>query len=300
MYVFNIKDADKWHFKKMKKTFPVIYFALTVLTIAGCKDGKTGGESDADSNDDDIAVADTMAYAGDTLHLFEEQEPPPAVDELFDDFFFNFADDRKFQNQRVSFPLPLEEDGATTSLGKAEWDDLGNFDSPDVFAVVYERDQDLELQKDTTINSVSVDKINLRGEHLQKYSFNRVGGKWMLTKMEKESLSQHPNGEFFEFYARFITDSLTQVSSLKSPLKLVLTPQGDDDMQIEELTPEDWTNMRADLPLPEDIIMSIDYGQSCLSQNRKILLVEGISNGFYMKFKFDKGPDGWKLNEIEY
>jgi hypothetical protein len=58
--------------------------------------------------------------------------------------------------------------------------------------------------------------------------------------------------------------------------------------------------MRQSLPLPTDAIVNVNYGQASISQNRKILMLQGLGNGMQMKFKFNKQDDGWKLMEIEY
>ena len=51
--------------------------------------------------------------------------------------------------------------------------------------------------------------------------------------------------------------------------------------------------------MPEGVMTNINYGQPSISQNRKILLVEGMSNGLYVKYKFDRTNGQWHLYEIE-
>jgi hypothetical protein len=63
---------------------------------------------------------------------------------------------------------------------------------------------------------------------------------------------------------------------------------------------DEWFEMRESLPLPKDALVNVDYGQASISQNMKILLLQGLSNGMQMKFKFNKVGDDWKLMEIEY
>ena len=58
---------------------------------------------------DSVAVSDTIdTVPEDTLvTMIEEQPMPKAADELFDDFFFNFAGNKKLQRKRIVFPLPV-------------------------------------------------------------------------------------------------------------------------------------------------------------------------------------------------
>lgn len=277
-----------------------ILSSLLVASVAfsSCKEGKVSGIFSSDENEYEDSVE---VFVGDTLHLFEEEEPPVAVDELFDDFFFSFASDSRFQNQRISFPLSCKDGDDVISLSRDDWRQFNSFDTQDFFSVIYEREHDLELQKDTSINNVSVEWVYLQDDYVERFNFNRINGKWTLTDMEKDQFRILPNGDFLDFYSQFIADSVYQRNALCLPLKLVLTPQGDDEEeQVESLDADEWFAMKSDLPFPEDMLINIDYGQSCISQNRKTLLMEGVSNGLQMKFMFNKQGSDWKLVQIEY
>lgn len=280
----------------MEKIF--LSLLLTIVAFSSCKEGKGVGIFSSGDEEEEDSIE---AFAGDTLHLFEDEEPPEAVDELFDDFFFNFASDVRFQNQRIAFPLSCKDGEEVMKLSRDDWKQLNSFDSQDFFSVIYEREHDLELQKDTSVNSVSVEWVYLQEDYVERFNFKRVSGKWTLTDIEKDQFSCLPNGDFLDFYSQFIADSAYQRNALSQPLKLVLTPQSDDEEeQVEHLSVDDWFAMKSDLPFPEDMLVNIDYGQTCISQNRKTLLMEGVSNGLQMKFRFDKVGNGWKLIQIEY
>lgn len=274
-----------------------------VLVLAGvlvsCKDSKMQNAFATDDEQEDDSVE---AYVGDTLHLFaEEEEPPATVDELFDDFFYSFVDDARFQRQRIAFPLPCKEDEEETRLTGEEWQQFDRFDAQEFYSFIYEREQDVELQKDTAMQSVDVEWISLRDNRVEQFDFNRVGGKWTLTEVRKVPREKLPNGDFLTFYAQFVNDSTFQRESLAEPVRLILTSEdGEEENQEEELAADDWFNMKGDLPLPTDALICIDYGQACISQNRKTLMMQGLSNGLQMKFRFNKDGDDWKLIEIEY
>lgn len=273
---------------------PVVVACL----LASCKEGKM---QNVFSQDEEAEEDSLEAFMGDTLHLFEEDAPPVSVDELFVDFFYSFADDARFQNQRISFPLSCKDGNEEMKLTRDDWMAYNRFTTQNIYSVIYEREHDLDLQKDTTVSSVGVEWIYLQEDYVEKFNFNRINGKWTLTDIEKELCSNLPNSNFLEFYAHFVSDSTFQRSSLATPVKLVLTSDEDENEATEEyLSADDWFNMRHDLPLSSESLVNIDYGQACISQNRKTLLMEGVSNGLQMKLKFDKRSDGWKLIEIEY
>ena len=280
----------------MKKGL-AIAVAMTGLLMS-CKDQKMTNAFDTESDAGEDSVE---TFVGDTLHLFEEEEPPVTVDELFDDFFYNFMDDARFQGQRIAYPLPYREGEVREKLTEKEWEHYDHFKNQDVLSVLYEREQDYALSKDTSMQHVGVEWIGLKTDEVERFHFNRVNGKWMLTEIDKTRRGNVPNGNFLDFYARFIADSVYQRESLGESLKVILTSDdGEEEPQEEHLNADEWFEMRNSLPLPTEELINVDYGQACISQNKKTLLLQGVSNGMQIKFKFNKMSDGWKLLEIEY
>ena len=275
-----------------------LVIAVALGCLLSCKDSKM---TNAFDNEDEMEEDSIEAFVGDTLHLFEEEEPPAAVDELFDDFFYNFIDDARFQGQRIAYPLPCKEGDESEKLTKQDWAQYDHFKNQEVLSVLYEREQDYALSKDTSMQHVGVEWIQLKDDDVERFQFNRVGGKWMLTEIDKKKRGNMPNEDFLNFYAKFMADTVFQSKSLAEPLKVILTSDdGEEEPQEEFLTVEEWFEMRHSLPLPTEEIVNVDYGQACISQNKKTLLLQGISNGMQMKFKFNKDGDDWKLMEIEY
>ena len=275
-----------------------LVIAVALGCLLSCKDSKM---TNAFDNDDEMEEDSIEAFVGDTLHLFEEEEPPAAVDELFDDFFYNFIDDARFQGQRIAYPLPCKEGDESEKLTKQDWAQYDHFKNQEVLSVLYEREQDYALSKDTSMQHVGVEWVQLKDDDVERFQFHRVGGKWMLTEIDKKKRGNMPNGDFLNFYAKFMADTVFQGKSLAEPLKVILTSDdGEEEPQEEFLTVEEWFEMRHSLPLPTEEIVNVDYGQACISQNKKTLLLQGISNGMQMKFKFNKDGDDWKLMEIEY
>ena len=277
----------------------LVLTAMAAGLLMSCKDSKMTNVFDTDEEAEDDSIE---AFVGDTLHLFEEaEEPPVTVDELFGDFLYDFVGDPRFQHQRIVFPLPYRQGEDMKTLSKQEWETFNNLDDADVYAVIYERAQDLELQKDTTIKSVAIESFVLKGREVVKYDFNRRNGKWMLTDLKKKRLEDMPNGDFLHFYAQFMEDSVFQRESLAPSIKVILTSEdGEEAPEVDEIDADDWFEMARELPLPQDALVNINYGQTCLGQNRKTLLLQGMSNGMQMQFKFNKNGGTWLLKEIEY
>ena len=235
------------------------------------------GEEDTDSVE--------QVEEEDELQLFEEPPLPKAADELFDDFFFNFVSNPKFQTSRVVFPLNVSGGKADHSLTSAEWSENDVFTSQEFYTTIYERDDELELKKDTSVNTVNVEWIHLNERRIDKYIFCRVDGKWMLTGMEKLSMDETPNGSFLDFYCRFSSDSVFQRQNIADPLPFNIPldeETGDMDGEefaeggVEELSPDDWFELAKEMPLPKDVLVNIEYGQAYFSENVKHLLVQKL------------------------
>lgn len=292
----NALTLQSFYEKSMRKGL-VIAIAVGIL-LGSCKDKKM---ENVFAIEDDVVEDSLEAYVGDTLHLFEDVEPPAAVDELFDDFLFNFIDDARFQGHRIIYPLPCTEGEEVTTLSKEDWADYDHFKDQELLTVIYEREHDLVLSKDTSMQSVAIEWIELDHPSVEKFHFNRVNNKWMLTNIDKKQREDMPNGDFLNFYAHFIADSVYQREALADPVKVILTSEdGEEEPQEEHVSADEWFEMRESLPLPKDALVNVDYGQASISQNMKILLLQGLSNGMQMKFKFNKVGDDWKLMEIEY
>ncbi len=272
--------------------------AACACMLLSCTDPKM---TNAFATEEEAEEDSAEVFVGDTLHLFEEEEPPEAADMLFSDFFFNFIDDARFQMERVTFPLPYKKGDEVEHLTRNEWKASNHFLDNDYYYVVYEREADLELQKDTTVHSVGVEWYHLADGYVEKCYFNRVKGKWMLTDIISKSISDTPNAGFMEFYTHFVTDTVFQRESVADPLRLVIRSNDVEDETEEKLvTPDEWMEMRSDFPLEDKLFVNMNYGQTCISQNSKTLMLEGISNGEQTKFHFTKNGDDWKLVDVEY
>ena len=275
---------------------PVFLFAvvLSVLLLTACH----GRPADIDE-----MKADTLTVVvdepTDSLMLYDDEPEPASADMLFVDFFYAFTTDSRYQQQRVVFPLKSTEN-ATEMMTKEDFQERAPFEPQEFYAAIYDRETDMAVQNDTALNNVAVNRIHLQTQILDSYHFQRVQGKWMLTNYDTKNADMTPQGSFLEFFGKFVNDTLYQRESIVFPLRLVSEAEDDDMGGETELTEEEWPEFRSQMPLPTEVMTAIDYGQTSLSENRKILLMEGMSNGLFVKYKFDRTDGQWKLYEIDF
>ena len=256
----------------------VLLAVLTVVcfTSVGCSDKKPAQVHDSTSVDS--VVADTQTVDS-TEKLIEETPMPKAADELFDDFVFNFAANRKLQMKRVHFPLPVyHNDKLVKSIGKRAWKMEHFFMHQDYYTLIFDNQKQMNLVKDTAINHVVVEKVFYAKKTVQQFLFNRINGEWMMTSINYKPMYSNMNASFLKFYGHFATDSTFQAEHLHNPVKFV-GPDPDDDFSTMsgDIEPETWPAFAPQLP--HGMIYNIIYGQKYAESNQKIFVIRGIANG---------------------
>lgn len=270
----------------------VLVFVSLMFWTTGCTDRKPV----ADSTQVDSLIIDSCKT--DTLdQLISERQMPKAADELFDDFIFNFAANRKLQMSRIVFPLKKNIEGEVVYIKRKSWKMEHFFMDQGFYTLILDNNRQLQAVKDTTINNVVVEKINLNAERVNQYNFQRIKGQWMLTSVATNSLKTNVNASFLLFYKHFSTDSVFQINSLNNPV-MFTGPDPDDDFNTVsgEIVPETWPAFSPELP--SGTIYNIHYGQKSHNSNRKIFMLRGISNGMEMKMIFKRVDGKWKLIEL--
>lgn len=86
-----------------------ILFVLMVigLLFSACQ-GQKSGDTEEGETADSTQQADTTAMTLDEEVAAEDSPMPKAADEMFDDFIFNFAANKKLQSSRIKFPLKVQ------------------------------------------------------------------------------------------------------------------------------------------------------------------------------------------------
>lgn len=272
--------------------FVVIASVLMVLcTTAGCT-GKNN--SDADT----AGIDSTDTTAADTLEqLITEQPMPKAADELFDDFIFNFAANRKLQFKRIKFPLRVVNGKSEKMMGRSQWKMEHFFMDQGYYTLIFDNRRQMKIVKDTSINHVVVEKIYLKRKKVKQYIFNRINGEWNLVEVNTGAMYQNNNASFLDFYQKFATDSAFQTRHLDSPIHFS-GPDPDDDFSTMtgDIEPETWPAFAPELPA--NFIYNIIYGQQYTQSNKKILVMRGIANGMEMELTFVRKGKAWKLTRL--
>lgn len=264
------------------------------LAITACQSG--GMRHEARQN---ILAADSDFFESTELVLSGEagHEPPSRMDEVFDDFFFNFAGSERLQRSRINFPLHLNAFGNDMAIEKDEWTYESFFHNDDFYTVFFNDDDDIDLAF-ANHTAINVQLINAADSTMQTYHFDRQDGQWKLTRQVMSELTGQPMDDFYYFYARFASDSLMQRRSLKRPLRFVTSDTEDEGGSIEgTLTPDQWFVFHPDLP--QGVLTNILYGQQYTNPSQMIMCKRGIANGMLDIFTFNRRDGEWKLTKYE-
>lgn len=264
---------------------------MMMWTTTGCSDKKPTADTTVASLIVDTTVADTIEQ------LISEQPMPKAADELFDDFIFNFAANKKLQKRRILFPLKVVNGTKVSYIEKSKWRMESFFMEQGYYTLIFDNNQQMKSVKDTSINNVIVEKIYLDKKKVKKYIFERKNGKWMLGSIQNDAMYQNTNASFLSFYQRFVTDSVFQIQSLNNPV-MFSGPDPDDDFSTMsgEIAPETWPAFAPELP--SDFIYNIMYGQKNAESNQKIFVMRGIANGMEITLTFRRKDGQWKLMKL--
>jgi hypothetical protein len=267
----------------------------SVLLMLSCTGGKTqrAEEPQPDSVADSV---DTTPI--DTLELLIGETPTPkAMDELFDDFVFNFSANKKLQMDRIVFPLTVRKGDKTETIEKKKWEMERFFIRQGYYTLLFDNENQMQLMKDTSITQAIVEKIMLKKNLVKDYVFNRIRGAWMLREVREMAISENMNASFLDFYQRFVSDMAFQKKSLNSRV-IFVGPDPDDDFSVMEgiITPDTWEAFAPQLP--SKLLYNIIYGQPEPVGNEKIFVMRGVANGLEMELRFKKVNNRWLLMKM--
>ena len=278
--------------RKVLVIFALFSLLFMLFVPTGCNDRKP---RTVDSTASDTAVRDTSA-ADSAENLIEATPMPKAADELFDDFVFNFAANRKLQRRRIVFPLPVYRDGKVVKkIAENKWEMERFFMRQEYYTLIFDNAKQMNLVKDTTISHVVIEKIFSHKNLIQQYLFNKIKGKWMLTSMNYMSLAQNKNADFLKFYNKFATDTAFQVRSMAREVQFSAPDPNDDFAQISGvMMPQQWPDFKPGL-IPSGTLYNIIYGQKYTDAGRRLFVIRGIANGLEIELSFRKVGGQWKL-----
>ena len=280
----------------MKRLLFVV--GIAGLLLVACQGQKSNSESAAEESADSTQTVDTTAT---TLQeeIAEEGPMPKAADELFDDFIFNFAANKKLQTSRVKFPLKVTRGDEVSYVSKGQWQMEYFFMNQDYYTLLFNSEEEMErVQQSTTIEHAVVEKIYLEAKTVKQFVFDRVNGLWMLQQVIHMPLSESKNASFLMFYEQFSkNEDGYQAKHLSESVNFV-GPDPDDDFGRMEgvITPDTWEAFAPDLP--SNMIYNIVYGEPQKETGRKIFVLRGIANGLELELTFKHEGGKWKLTKM--
>lgn len=278
-----------------KFTFFVLALMMLISVLfstTGCVDKKPQAVDtlSVDSIEEDSVDEDTLS------NMIAESPMSKSADELFDDFIFNFAANRKLQLKRVKFPLPVIKHGEQADeIKKEQWKMDYFFMKQGYFTLIFDNLKQMEVMKDTSVNQVTVEKILFKTKTVKQYIFNRINGEFMLTSIVYQPIHESVNGSFLQFYQRFAVDSAFQVRSMNETVEFT-APDPDDDFGTitGSIVPEQWSAFKPPI-IPKGNIYNIVYGQKHKRGNQKIFVVRGIATDLENIMVFRRQKSEWKL-----
>ena len=282
----------------MDKRRCLVTLCVVTVLLAACKSGaRRDAYTPSDAQESDSLFE--QAEQAESLKSMETNESMPvAADELFDDFFFNYAANRRLQLERTVFPLPVTRDGQIDkSIERKDWKTEPFFMTQDYYTLFFDSPQQMELAKDTTVSRVVVEHINMDEDMVCQYGFRRDMGLWMLSEIKYQPLPRNPYAQFLKFYRQFVTDSVFQRESLAEQIEFV-GPDPDDDFRMIEgvITPDFWDGFAPDLPGTE--LFNIVYGHQNAAAAQIVFVIRGIANGMEVEMTFRMKNGRWKLTKL--
>lgn len=278
----------------MKRSLFALFAMITLMFSCTGNNKNANGADDAgaDSIDStDTAVVETQEQ------LIEDTPMPKAADELFDDFIFNFAANKKLQKERILFPLKETHGRKTDFIPCDKWRMEHFFMRQGYYTLLLDSRRQLNIMKDTAVHTAVVEHISISNNRVKQYIFERIRGRWMLSSINHQTIAQNHNGEFLAFYQHFVTDSAFQAESINETVAFVGPDPDDDFAQMEGIiTPDTWSAFAPELPA--NTLYNIVYGKPTRLGNTKILVMRGIANGLELEIVFTKKAGKWLVTRL--
>lgn len=274
----------------MKK---IIWGVASLAILTACSGKKSTGETTMNDSDSLMVEKDSLFLSGEK----EYKAVYSHADNLFDDFLYAFTTDKKFQRQRIMFPLTITENGKKGQLQAGQWNSSKYFPKTNTYVVLYDNKNHYKIEKDTSLTKAGLQWVYLKKKQAMTFDFRKVNRCWMLSDINISSFKAIPNGDFLNFYAKFSTDSLFQSKSIKEPLTFLTTETSTNTPIEGALAVEQWFAFKPFLPHPD--IANVLYGQKAGGKLWKVMVIKGASNGSRCILTFRKTKHGWMLVKYE-
>lgn len=276
------------------KTF--IAGIIVCFVLLSCNGGKkTEIEANAPLTQQDSLFEDSTEVAEEWE---EDVEEYGRDDENFNDFIYSFTTSEKFQRSRIAFPLPFIENGNEKTFERKTWKFQSLHSADDIFTVVFSHLNDMEIENESSLDSVTVGHMDYMEESMICYGFTKKKGHWGLARVIQTAITECKDNEFMTFFHQFAVDSLFQYNHVSSMVQFVTSDMENEFEQMSgTLEKSQWFAFRPDIP-KEDIYM-IDYGQPLQNDKFRLLTLQGRSNSYICMLFFKKTHEGWMLYRFE-
>lgn len=271
---------------------------LLAFAFSGCK----GGKNDVPVETAEEAIPDTSKR----INVAQEEEiqsevtvpdPPKKADELFDDFAFAFMKNKTFQKSRIEFPLTYVLDGDTILLQNSQWKYDSMYSRYELYTLIFDNPKGEKLAKDTKIDKVVVEELDLETQRAKSYNFERIQGEWKLKCLIDAPMTDSENSDFYTFYHRFATEEEFQKNHIAQQLKFSTFDDDTFKMKESTISPEEFRDCSPELPKSK--ITNILYGQTFKNSNLRVLSLRAHASGMECLMEFKKTGSEWMLTRLE-
>jgi len=268
------------------------------LVVAGCNSRVKKIEETFEKLADEFNPQPVEVVEEPVEVVVEEPEPEPK-DRSFDDFLYTYGSDEAFRLRRTKFPLPYYRYDEPLKIDEGEWGVHAIFDGEEIYTLILDGEDELELDADTTQNSIQFEWITLENLEVEKFYFERMEGVWMLEAVNVRGMDENDNGDFVQFYKQFVADSLYQQEHVHDPLTYItVDPDNEFDILESFIGAEQWPAFKPELPVKR--LSNIYYGQrNNDSSVQKILKLIGVADGYSSLLYFRKVRGEWQLYKFE-
>lgn len=259
---------------------------MAALTALSCSDRKTAATAGMEEPEEEPLP-----------ERFENDDLPKAADEIFDDFVYYFASNEHLQRRRICFPLRMRAADGERLIGEEEWTMDSLFMTTGEYMLILDHADQRSQLGDSSLTTVTVEKIVFGGESVRQYVFVRNDGRWMLDNIREQTLDENGDASFLTFYHAFAGDSAFQHNSLSREIAFSGPDPDDDFSHIEGFfTPDSWEAFAPELP--RDSIYNVVYTPQASNATEKTVFVCGIASGQEIELTFRRKKGRWKLAQL--
>lgn len=271
----------------------LVWGAIGVALLTACS-GRKAGQSAAMNDSDSLKVEkDSLLLSGEK----EYKAVYSHADNLFDDFLYAFTTDKKFQKQRIHFPINVTDNGKKGLLQATDWHPEKYFPKTNTYIVLYNDKRHYSIEKDTSLTRAALQWIYTKKRQVMTFNFQKANRCWMLHDIDIRPFKADKNGDFLNFYTRFTADSIYQSRNVKEPLTFLTTETSSNSAIEGVLAVEQWFAFKPYLPHPD--FANILYGQPYTDRRWKVMVIKGASTSSRCVLTFHKTGKKWMLVKYE-